>query len=175
MTPSFAPFFTMNILGLSVTYNRSSRSGVSPPVFLIPQLLTLYKDFVRPCIEYSLHVWGGSTHTAQIGWNQKLFVSSIPLLWLTVFSPFLLVVMLHPLLSFITIFMLTALLILLTACLPSSCDLAAQDFLLPPIPILSNSLMQELISTLSHSLLPLVNSETLSLPLHLQLPMTWLC
>ncbi|MPC31874.1 hypothetical protein E2C01_025174 [Portunus trituberculatus] len=41
------------------------------------------------------------------------------------------------LLSFITIFRLTALLNLLTACLPSSCGLAAKGFLLPLIPILS--------------------------------------
>ena len=28
------------------------------------QLLALYKGAVRPCMEYSSHVWGGSTHTA---------------------------------------------------------------------------------------------------------------
>ncbi|MPC79005.1 hypothetical protein E2C01_073516 [Portunus trituberculatus] len=38
--------------------------------------------------------------------------------------------------------MLTALLILLIACLPSSCDLAAEGFFLPHIPILSNPLIQ---------------------------------
>ncbi|MPD04452.1 hypothetical protein E2C01_100143 [Portunus trituberculatus] len=53
--------------------------------------------------------------------------------------------MLHLFLSFIAIFLLTALLILLTACLSSSCGLAAEDFLLLN-PILSNSLMQELTS-----------------------------
>ncbi|MPC43607.1 hypothetical protein E2C01_037257 [Portunus trituberculatus] len=27
-------------------------------------MLTLYKGFIRPCMECSLHVWGYSTHTA---------------------------------------------------------------------------------------------------------------
>ena len=66
--------------------------------------------------------------------------------------------MLHHLLSSITVFMLTPLLILLTACLPSSCGLTTQDFLLPITSILSNSLMQELTSTPSHLFLLLVNS-----------------
>ena len=105
------------------------------------------------------------TQLCLIGWNRKLFVSSTPLLSLTVFSLFLTAEMLHPFLSFIAIFMVTILLILLTACLPSSCGLAAQGFLLPLIPILSNSLMQELTSTLNHSSLSLVNSVTSSLRL----------
>ena len=29
-----------------------------------PQLLTLYRGLIRPCMEYASHVWGGSTHTA---------------------------------------------------------------------------------------------------------------
>ncbi|MPC72479.1 hypothetical protein E2C01_066787 [Portunus trituberculatus] len=80
--------------------------------------------------------------------------------------------MLHLFLSFIAIFMLTALLILLTACLPSSCSLAAKGFLLPLIPVLSNSLTQELISILNHSNLSLVISGTLSLLLYFHLSMT---
>ncbi|MPC23407.1 hypothetical protein E2C01_016453 [Portunus trituberculatus] len=78
----------------------------------------------------------------------------------------------HFFLAFTTIFMLTALMILLTACLPSSCILAAQGFLLPLIPILSNSLMKELTSILNHSYLSLVNSGTPYLLLYFHLPMT---
>ncbi|MPC61424.1 hypothetical protein E2C01_055496 [Portunus trituberculatus] len=74
--------------------------------------------------------------------------------------------MLHFFLSFIAIFMLTVILILLTTCLPSSCDLAAQGFLLPLIPILSNSLLQELTNAFSHSYLSLVNSGTSFLHLY---------
>ena len=72
----------------------------------------------------------------------KSFSSYQLLSLLTVFSLFLIAVMLPLLLSFTTIFMLTAPLILLTACLPCSCGLAAQDLSLPLTPILSTSLMQ---------------------------------
>ena len=61
------------------------------------------------------------------------------------------------------IFMLTALLNLLTACLHTSCAFAAQGFLFPLIPILFIFLMQELTSILTLSFLTLVNSETLFL------------
>ena len=77
------------------------------------------------------------------------------------------------LLSLTSIFMLTALLIMLTACLPCSRGLAAQDLPLPLTPILSNSLMQVLTSILSLSSLSLVNSGTLSLLLYFHLPMIW--
>ena len=97
-------------------------------------------------------------------------VLSTPLLWLTVFSLFLITAMFHLLLSFNDIFTLTA---LLTACLPCSRGLGAQDLSLPLTPILSTSLMQKLISILSLSPLSLVNSGTLSLLLHFHLPMTW--
>ena len=91
---------------------------------------------------------------------------------LTVFSLFLIATMLPLLLSFTTIFMLTALLLLLIACLPCSHGLAAQDLSLPLTPILSISLMQELTSILSLSTLSLVNSVTLSLLLYFHLFMT---
>ena len=55
---------------------------------------------------------------------------------LTVFNFFLFAGMWHLLLSSIAVFLLTALLILLTACLPFSCGLVAQNFTL----ILTNSL-----------------------------------
>ena len=77
------------------------------------------------------------------------------------------------LLPFTVTSMLTALLISLTACLPCSRGLTAQDLLLPLTPILSTSLMQELTSILILSSLSLVNSGTLCLPLYFHLPMTW--
>ena len=85
----------------------------------------------------------------------------------------LIAAMLHLLLFSTAIFMLTALLILLTACLPSFFGLAALDFPLSLTPILSKSLMQELTSILNLSSLSLVNSGTPYLPLFFQLPMTW--
>ncbi|MPC55793.1 hypothetical protein E2C01_049737 [Portunus trituberculatus] len=62
--------------------------------------------------------------------------------------------MLDLFLFFIAIFMLTVLLVLLTVCLPSSCDLIAQGFLPPLIPVLSNSLTQKLTSVYSKSFMP---------------------
>ena len=118
----------------------------------------------------------GEAPLKQLYWtrrNQKLFVLLTPLLWLTVFSLFLIAAMLPLLRSFTAIFMLTALLISLTACVPWSRGLAAQDLPLPLTPILSTSLMQELTSILSLSSLSLVNSGTLSLLLYFHLPMTW--
>ncbi len=75
------------------------------------------------------------------------------LLWVTVFSLSLITTMFHLLLSYTGILMLTALLILLTACLPSYLSLAAQDILLFLTPVLSTSLKQELTSILCHSFL----------------------
>ncbi|MPD00306.1 hypothetical protein E2C01_095769 [Portunus trituberculatus] len=109
---------------------------VSPSFFSPLQLLTLYKGLIRP--------W----------WNQKFFVLSTPLLCLQPLSQHFF------LLPIIVILMLTALLILLNACLPTSCDLAVQGFLVPLIPILSNHLIQELTSTLNHLYFSLVNSAT---------------
>ncbi|MPC19229.1 hypothetical protein E2C01_012140 [Portunus trituberculatus] len=68
--------------------------------------------------------------------------------------------------------MLTALLILLTSCLPSSCDLAVQGFLLSLIPILSNSLIQGLTSIFNHSYLSLVNSGNSCMILYFHLSTT---
>ena len=82
--------------------------------------------------------------------------------------------MLLRLLSFTAIFMLAALLILLTACLPLSRGLAAQDFLLTLILILSILLTQELTSIFTPSSLSLVNSGTLFLDLFSHFPTTWL-
>ncbi|MPC20847.1 hypothetical protein E2C01_013809 [Portunus trituberculatus] len=58
--------------------------------------------------------------------------------------------------------------------LPSSCGLAAQGFLLPLIPILSNSIIEELTSTLNHSYLSLgAESEVLQMGPVLQLEEAW--
>ena len=68
-----------------------------------------------------------------------------------------------------TIFMLTALLNLLTACLHLSWGFTAQDFTLLLIPIISISLMQELTSIFTLSSLRLENSGTLFLCLFFHL------
>ncbi|MPC52022.1 hypothetical protein E2C01_045881 [Portunus trituberculatus] len=60
--------------------------------------------------------------------------------------------MLHLFLSLITIFKLIALLFLLTVCLPSSCSLTAQSFLLPLTPILSSS--NTIVNQYSQSFIP---------------------
>ena len=47
-----------------------------------PQLLTLYRGLIRPCMEYASHVWGGSTHTALLNrMESKAFrlINSAPL------------------------------------------------------------------------------------------------
>ena len=80
--------------------------------------------------------------------------------------------MLHLYLFSTAIFMLTALLNLLTACIHPSRGLTIQDFLLLLIPILSIFLMQELTSIFNLSSHTLVNSGTLFLCLFLHLPMT---
>ena len=80
--------------------------------------------------------------------------------------------MLHFYLYSIAIFMLTALLNLVTACLPHFRVLAAQDYLLLLILILSTFLMQELTSIFTLSSLTLVNSGTLFLCLFFHLHMT---
>merc|ERR1711980_20048 len=106
------------------------------------------------------------------GGSQKLFVSSTLLLLLTVYKLLKSAAVLLLFLSSIVIFMVTALLNLLTACLPPSRGLAAQDFLLFLTPMLSKPLMQELTSTFTLSSLPLVNSGTVFLGLYFLLPMT---
>ena len=75
-----SPSSSLNILGLTFCQNlswkdhimslaksASKRLGVLSRLrsFFSPtQLLTLYRGLVRPCMEYSSHVWGGSPHTA---------------------------------------------------------------------------------------------------------------
>ena len=80
--------------------------------------------------------------------------------------------MLLPYQSSTAIFMLSALLNLLTACLSPSRGHAAQDFLLLLIPILSIYLMQEFISIFTLASLTLVNSGTLFICLFFHLTMT---
>merc|ERR1711980_33239 len=104
------------------------------------------------------------------GWSQKLFVSSTLLLSLTVYNLLKSAAVLLLFLFSIVIFMVTALLNLLTACLPPSGGLTAPDFLLTLTPFLSNSLMQELTNIFIPSFLSLVNSGTLFLNLYIHLP-----
>ena len=118
------------------------------------QLLTVYKGLVHPCMEYFSHVWEGAGFQSHnlIRWggiksfsSHQLFTSDWLSSALSLFAG-----VFHLLVSSITFFMLPALFILLTACLPS-CSLATHDFL-PLTPILSNSLLQEL--TLAASVFP---------------------
>ena len=71
---------TLDILGLSFTKNLNWKLHISSLAktaskklgvlwrlrqhFSPPQLLTLYRGLIRPCMEYASHIWGGSTHTA---------------------------------------------------------------------------------------------------------------
>ena len=76
-----SPSPTLNILGLSfvicnlnwklhissLAKTASMKLGVLSRLrqfYSPPQLLTLYRGLIRPCMEYVSHVWGGSTHTA---------------------------------------------------------------------------------------------------------------
>ena len=76
-----SPSPTLNILGLSfvicnlnwklhissLAKTASMKLGVLSRLrqfYSPPQLLTLYRGLIRPCMEYASHVWGGSTHTA---------------------------------------------------------------------------------------------------------------
>ena len=68
-----SPSPTLNILGLSFTCNLNWKLHISSlaktasmklgvlsrlhPFFSPPQLPTLYRGFIRPCIEYASHVW----------------------------------------------------------------------------------------------------------------------
>ena len=126
------------------------------------------------CMEYFSHVWGGSTHITLLDRMELKAFRFIIFSPLTVFSLSLFAGMLYLLLSSITISMMSSLLILITGCFPSSCGLAAQDFLLALTPLLSNFLKQELTSTLSHPFLSLVNSGTPCLPLYFQLITTYM-
>ena len=71
---------TLNTLGLSFTKNLNLQFLISTlaksafknldvlwrlhPFFSPSQLLALYRDLIRPCMEYGSYVWVGSTHTA---------------------------------------------------------------------------------------------------------------
>ena len=183
---------TLNILGLSFTKTINWKSHISSlaksasnklgvlcrlhQFFSLYQLLlTLYRGFICPCMGYISHIGGkGSAHTHTQLLNKvesKAFcrlTDSSPLL-LTVFNLSHSAAMLHLLLSSINIFMLTVLLNLLTACLSPSHSIAAHNFLLTLIPILSTFLMQELTIIFTLSSLLLVNLGTLLLNLYFQL------
>ena len=97
------PSSTLNILGLSFTHNlnwklhisslaktASKKLGVLSRLrqfFSPPQLLTLYRGLIRPCMEYASHVWVDSTHTALLDRVEskafRLIDSSISSDWLS--------------------------------------------------------------------------------------------
>ena len=119
----------------------------------VPKTIFLQLRSYKRTLLLSPRKYGGKDQSYSLQASHQLFIL------FTIVSLFLTARMLHFLLSYITIFMLTA-------CLPSFCSLTAQAFLLPLIPILSNSLMQELTSTLNNSYLSLVNSGTPYLDLY---------
>ncbi len=133
----------------------------SPPLFSPYKMITLYRGLVRPCMEYASHVWGGSIHTALLNRVEAKAFRLINFPPLTVFNLSNTVAMLHLYLSSTAIFMVTAPLNLLTACFLPSCALTTQNFLLPLLPILSTSLMQEITSIFILYSLLLVTSGTL--------------
>ena len=64
---SFSPDLSWKDHIISLAKSASKKLGVLSRLqtFFNPaQLLTLYRGFIRPCMEYNSHVWGGSTHTA---------------------------------------------------------------------------------------------------------------
>ena len=88
------------------------------PFFSPSQLLALYRGLIRPCMEYGSLVKGSATHTAllnKVEFKAFRLINSTPLIdCLASRSP---THVLHLYLSSSAIFMLTALLNLLTACL----------------------------------------------------------
>ena len=101
-----------------------------------PHLLTLYRGLILPCMEYASHVWGGSTHTALLNRVESKAFRLINSSFLTdCFQPLSHRRNVASLALFYCYFMLTAFLISLTACLPWSSGLIAQDLLLPLTPI----------------------------------------
>ncbi len=176
---------TLNILSLSFTQNLNwkpyllsqkisflevGHSVSSPPVSL-PYTVDVP---CPPFIWSTYHMYGG-TPCAQVSWTEwslRLFVSSVLPLSLTVFSLLNSATKLPLSLSSVVIFTLTALLNLLTACLPPFCGLTTPAFPLKLIPLLSKSLMLELTSIFTLSSHLLVNSGTISLHLYFLLPTT---
>ncbi len=184
-----SPSSTLNILGLSLsndlnwkfhisslTKSASAKLGVLYRLrryFSLSQMLTIYKGPVCPCMEYASHVWRSSTHSSFKQSRIKSFLchrlSSSHWLFFHLISAAMLLHFLY----FTVIFMLTALLNVLTACLHLSHGLAAQDFPLKLTLLLSKFLIQELTCIFSLSSLLLVNSGTAFLCLHFLLPTTW--
>ena len=118
--------------------------------FFFPyQLLTLYRSLIRPCMEYAFHIRGGgcSTYTKLLHKVEskafRLIDSPSPTVCLQPLTHHCNVASLA---IFYRFFMLTALLNLLTECLPTSRGLATHDYLPTFIPILSTSIMKELTS-----------------------------
>ena len=124
-------------------------------------------------MEYGSHVWCDSTHTVLLNRiESKVFrlINSPPLTYC--FDALSNQRNVTYYLFATAMYMLTALLNLLTACLPHSRGIAAQVFLLL-IPIFFIFLIHELTSILTLSSLTLVNSGTLFLCLFFHLSMTY--
>ena len=143
------------------------------PFFSPSQLLDMYRSLICSCMELCFHIWGGSTPTVlliRVEFQAFCLINSPPLTdCLDSLSQRRNVASLF---FTTTIFILTVLLYLLTACLNPSRRLAAQSFLFLLIFILSIFLMEELISIYIPLSFTLVNSGTLSLSLLCHLSMT---
>ncbi len=155
-SPSLIPnslilFFTQKLNWkfhiLSLAKSASSRLGVLyrlQPFF--PPICCLQSTGALSAPVWSIHAMCGEVQHIQLfwtGWSQRLFVSSDPLLLLVVFYLSILAAVLLLSQSSIAISMLTALVNLLTACLPSSYGLAVHVLFRKLTPILSKPLMQE--------------------------------
>ncbi len=141
-----SPSSTLNILGLSLTQNLNWKLHISFLTksaswklfvlyrlrqFLFPaQLISIYRGLVRPRMECVWYVWGAPrTQLSWTEWSLRLFVSSVLLLSLAIYSLLNSTAKLPLSLSSIVIFILTAILNLQTSCLPPSWGLAAPAFL----------------------------------------------
>src|ERR1700755_2019506 len=87
------PSSVLNILGVSFSRDLSWKDHITSlskqaskslgvlsrlrSFFTPPQLLALYRGVVRPCMEYTSHIWGGSKHTALL---EKVESRAFPLI-----------------------------------------------------------------------------------------------
>ena len=153
-----SPSPTLNILGLSFPCNlnwkllicslaktTSMKLGVLRPLrqfYSPPQLLTLYRGLIRPCMVYASQVWGGSTQRDLLNWvESKSFrlINSNPLT--DCLQPLSHRRNVASLALFYRYFHANCSSDLANYMLPYSRGLAARNLTLPLIPILSTSLM----------------------------------
>ena len=185
-----SPSSTLNILGLSLTNTLNWKTHISSlaksaskklgvlyrfhQFFFSYQLLILYRSILRPCMECTSHVWEGfhAHRGTKQGWVKSFLSYCLPSSkWLSSTSYTRLQCCIY---CYLLRYFHANCSSKLTSCMPPpSRSLAAQDFLLTLIRILSIHFMQELTSIFTLSSLLLVNSETLYLNLYFHHPTTW--